>query len=210
MANRNIILLILFLFSMTAKASSFYVDVGGGVSQYMNASVFAGASVPATSNLGVSGNLGFFTSFGDGALEFHVGVQERFSMITQGALTFGVHSPLAMVRIQFARIFISAGYTPFVWSRLGTNFGFDNFTSITNGNSYLAEVGFLFPVTPKFSLGLVSTGQYINNSGTISPSPAIDIGAFMRFHFGFFGGSESSSRATSNEYQGWRYPFGRI
>jgi hypothetical protein len=207
----NKLLPVLFFFLISsAHASSFYFDLGGGISQYRNADVFAGATVPSISDFGVSANAGLFFCLGDGALEFHLGIQDRFSNIIQGANSFGIHSPMAMVRIQIARIFLSAGYTNMVFRRLGTSFGFDNFQSLTGATSYAAEVGFLFPLTPKFSIGLLTGGQYVSSPSGLSPAPTIDIGAVMRFHFGFFGSSEKSTRGNSNEYEGWRYPFGRI
>jgi hypothetical protein len=207
---KTTIALFLLCSPLWAQASSFYFDLGGGISQYRNANTFAGASVPSPTDMGLSANAALFFSLGEGALEFHLGIQERFSNITQGANSFGVHSPMAMARIQLARIFLSFGYTTFVWQRLGTGFGIDGFNPLSGATSYAVEVGFLFPLTPKFSIGLLTGAQYVSVGGNLSPAPAMDIGAVMRFHFGFFGTSEKSTRGSSNEYEGWRYPFGRI
>ncbi len=75
--------------------------------------------------------------------------------------------------------------------------------------SYYGEAGLLWPITRDFSLGTSASGQFVSSGGTLSPKPILELGVLMRFYFGHSGASSSASTG-SNEWQGWRYPFGYL
>ncbi|MFY0022180.1 hypothetical protein ABTQ05_19840, partial [Acinetobacter baumannii] len=90
--------------------------------------------------------------------------------------------------------------------------GFDGFSRSPSDLSYFVELGMLFPLTPKFSFGAAASLAYVKSAFGLGPAPIIDLTASMHFHFGSAGGSNSGSgeEGHSNEFQGWRYPFGEM
>lgn len=69
----------------------------------------------------------------------------------------------------------------------------------------MGEMGFLLPVTPRFSFALSGTYETVSSGGVKSPNPIVSGNFLMRFYFGF---GDANSR-KSNEFRGWRYPFGK-
>ena len=59
------------------------------------------------------------------------------------------------------------------------------------------------------SLGLAATAEFVSSGGSLSPAPVAGLGATMRIYFGFMGPTAAESARSSNEFKGWRYPFGR-
>ena len=106
------------------------------------------------------------------------------------------------------RLYFTVGYTPFVWqsgaSGSGTG-GTLGYGRAVGSTSIIGEAGLLLPVTPEFSMGVAANAQYVSSPDGKGPAPAISALVLMRFHFGY---SSGSGGQRSNEFAGWRYPFG--
>jgi len=195
-----------------AEASSFYYELQGGLGQVRSASPFFGTDAPS-SGFGPSFNLALAYSFSGGEipLEFQLGLQSRLSTssVDNGMTYYGVLAPYPMVRLQLSQFFIGGGVTPVLWRRVATSPGVDSFKMVSGSLSFLSEAGFLWAVTPTFSLGAAAAAQFVSTGGTLSPKPILEATAVLRFYFGFSKkGASASSSSTSNEFKGWRYPFG--
>lgn len=119
-------------------------------------------------------NLGVLASLLDGrsAIDVHLGILGK---MTNGVITNTLYSaltPWAVLRVQVSRIYIGVGMAPFVYKRTGGDFGFDNFvTGGTPGQiGFIAEAGYLIPITPNFTLSIEAASQYIANGFRVQPS----------------------------------------
>jgi hypothetical protein len=207
----TLILFPLLLSGPLAKDSfagaAFYVDAGGGYVQMKNTSQFYNNSSLGT-NSGYGLNLGLWTTFtsGDPPIEFQFGLQDRYESVSASGDSYGLNLMYPTARLQLSRLFFSFGYTPFVMSSVGGSSAQNQTLSHVSGaDAILGEVGTLLPVTPKFSFGVAFDYEKITSGGVSSPSPIYSGNFFMRFYFDFGGGGSR----TSNEYHGWRYPFGK-
>ena len=199
---------VIFLGSSMAHAGSFYVETAGGVAKFQQASPFYGASAPNSTGIGYDTDIALMANLGSGGpIEFHVGLQNRLSSASAGSQNYLFEALYPEVRVQFSRIYLSFGATPLVWMRNQTTPGLDQIASASGALSMLGEAGMLWPITPEFSLGLAAGAQAVKSSGTLSPKPILDGTVLMRFYFGFF---KSGSEASSDEFKGWRYPFGHL
>jgi hypothetical protein len=191
---------------------AFFVDAGGGYVQMQNTGQFYNNSTLGP-NSGYGLNIGLWTTFTNGnpPLEFQFGVQDRYETVQASGLSYGLNLVYPVVRLQMSRIYFAFGYTPFVMSSEGGSSAENQTLNNTTGSTAMfGETGVLFPVTPKFSFGTSLSYERVTSGGVASPSPIYTGNFFMRFYFGFGeGGSTGGSSRTSNEFHGWRYPFGR-
>jgi len=191
---------------------AFFVDAGVGYVQMQNTGTFYNNSSLGT-NSGYGLNLGLWTTFTNGnpPIEFQLGVQDRYESVSASGDSYGLNLVYPVVRLQLSRLFFSFGYTPFVMSSIGGSSTANETLSDKSGaTAMIGEVGLLLPVTPKFSFGISFSDERVSSGGVASPSPIYTGNFFMRFYFGFgSGGSTGGSSRTSNEFHGWRYPFGR-
>ncbi|MCM2323539.1 MAG: hypothetical protein NDJ90_09790 [Oligoflexia bacterium] len=198
-----------------AGAVAFYVESGLGTAKFRSGQSFFAPSGTSSTGYGMAFDLGFFTALSDGEtpLELHVGIQPRYSTASQGS-SFSLLSAYPVARLQVSRISFAAGATSLVWKRVAAGAGFDDFDRVYSSLAYFGEVAALWPVTPDFTLGLAGAAQYVSRGGVVSPSPILDITMIMRFYVGYTGrgtaGSGGASSRSSNEFKGWRYPFGEI
>lgn len=185
--------------------AAFYVDAGGSYVQMKNAASFFNGTTDSGTGYGM--NIGLWTTFtnGDAPLEFQLGVDDRYSSVSP----YSLNAVYPVVRLQASRIFFSFGYSPYV---MGSTSGSSSASSsssslqhVSGASALMGEAGLLLPVTPLFSFGLSGTYEQVSEGGVKSPSPVISGNVFMRFYFGF---GDGSSR-KSNEFHGWRYPFGK-
>ncbi len=200
------------LMTTSARAAAFYVESGGGVTQFWSGeSFFSNSEIGSTSNLGGNANLGVYYGFADGKapIDLQVGLHFRLATTSSDLTSFSTHATYANVRLQITRLFITAGITPFVWKRSATTAGIDDFLRQGDTLSFFGEAGLLWPITRDFSLGASLAGQWIQSDAGLSPRPILDAVFIMRFYFGHSGGGAGSGGgSTSNEWNGWRYPFG--
>jgi hypothetical protein len=56
-------------------------------------------------------------------------------------------------------------------------------------------------------LGAGANLQFIRNEDGNGPTPVMSAAVLMRFHFGYYGRG-GGGEEHSNEYEGFRYPFG--
>lgn len=190
-------------------AGVFYYDLAGGISKYMQTSPFFGATAQGSTSYGYALNNAVFVNLGGSqqAFAFQFGLQHRLSAASDTVGTYAVQTAYPVLRLQLSRIFIAAGYTPFVWRRVSDQGGLDYFSRAQQATATLLETGLILPVTPKFSMAIQGGAQFISDGGTRSPSPIWDGTFSMRFYFGFYGNGGDHS---SSEFKGWRYPFGAI
>jgi hypothetical protein len=204
---------VLFLLSLGGARSasangSFYYDIAGGISKYQQTSPFFGKTTAGSTGFGYALNNGIFVNFGgdQSLFAFQFGLQHRLSAASDAMASYAVQAAYPVLRLQFTRIYLSTGFTPFVWRRANAMSGLDNFSRANSTTALLAEAGFLMPITPKFSFGVQGSGQFISGNGAQSPNPILDATVSMRFYFGFFG--NGGGKHSSGEFKGWRYPFG--
>ncbi len=192
-----------------AASGSIYYDLAGGLAKYQQTSPFFGSKTDGSTGYGFALNNGVFINWGgeSRAFAFQLGAQHRLSSASDTNASYGVQAAYPVMRLQFSRIYIGTGYTPYVWKRSNAMGGVDYFSRATNTNALLLEAGLLLPVTPKFSMGTQASAQFLSGPAGSSPNPIMDATFSMRFYFGFFG---SGGSQTSGEFKGWRYPFGMI
>ena len=70
-----------------------------------------------------------------------------------------------------------------------------------------------WPITPAVTFSVSLTGQTVLRSETLSPKPAVDGCASLRFYLGSDARTFSKSPASygtggPGEYEGFRYPYG--
>lgn len=206
----GLFLILLMTLSTPAFASSFYYELQGGMGQVREANPFFGDGAATPSSYGTSFNFSFGYSFSGGEIpaEVQIGLQGRLSStsVSNGMTYYGLVAPYPILRLQLSRIYVGAGATPVMWRRIGSTAGLDALEMVNGSIAFLGEAGFLWPVAPTFSLGAALSGQFITTSGTLSPKPILEATVVLRFYFGF---SKGGAAASSNEFKGWRYPFGR-
>ena len=121
-------------------------------------------------------------------LSGQTGAGESFTSITA--------SP--MLRVEFWRIVIGAGYTPYAFKDL-------SFSRNGRVDSVLTlEAQFLFPITHEIDFGLQAARQTFTTEFGDGPDPSLDYGLFFRLNFGLSGGAAGERR----KFKGWRYPLG--
>lgn len=208
-AKHTIALLICLSAFSTARvyAGSFYYEFAGGVSRMSQLSPFYGNAGSSSTGLGWAVNNSLMANFGSGGpLEFQLGIQHRISGSSDDTMNYGFQAAYPVLRVQLSRLYFAGGYTPFVWRRTSSQLGVQDYARAENTSAFLAEAGFLWPVMRLFSLGVSGSAQFANaGGGGSSPSPVMDGTVLMRFYFGFYGGGKDHD---SNEFKGWRYPFG--
>jgi hypothetical protein len=187
---------------------SIYAEGSGAVSQFHNNATFFGPGSDNPSGLGYGINLGGFVSFsgGDAATDFQLGFQEKMSLGSSSSVSYSILTLYPAVRVQVSRVYIAGGVSPFVYR--GTSLS--DFKPVSSALAYYGEAGFLFPVTPRFSFGLGATAEWVSVNGAPSPSPVLQGLALMRIYWGVGQTGGSGSGPTSNEFHGWRYPFGTL
>ena len=182
-------------------ASAFYYEFQGGFAQIRNSEPFF-TGTPSILDRGFSLNGSFGYSFSGGAIpaEAQIGLQHRTVTGSVNSMEYyAIQAPYLIARLQLSRIFVGAGFAPFVWRRVGPMPGLDAFSGAPGSRAFLGEGGFLWP----------AAAQFITTDGVLSPKPTGELTVLMRVYFGFSRSSSSSDgRDTSNEFHGWRYPFG--
>lgn len=205
-------LLALLLFPAPAHAVRFFFEAGGGLSQLRGMEPAYGVGIPSTSDLGFTVSASAFASFSDGRnpIELQIGFEPRLSSAPAGGTNYSLLAAYPIVRVQLSTLFFGAGATPLAYTRSSGTAGIDSFTLINGGLAYFGEVGVLWPVTPEFSMGVSGAASFLNGPSGLSPAPVYDGTFFMRFYVGAIGENGPSSGRTSNEFKGWRYPFGHM
>lgn len=185
----------------------FYVDTGAGVSQMRSGANLFG-SAPQVMGLGASVHLTGALNLSRPAAgaQAHLGLQYRYTTITDNSASYSLHAPYLILRLQASRLFLTLGATPFLWKSFTDAQGAGSFSNSGASLSALGEVGFDVPITPEVSLTLTAGNQLIsiNNRYTW----AHDFTAGFRFFFGKARGRSSSGSRKMDDYPGWRYPWG--
>jgi len=196
--------------TLPAQATSLFFEFGGGISKIQNGAPTLSVNAPASADIGPSANGSLFFALGTGlsALDAQIGIQTLFSTGTSFNEYYTLIAPYPVFRLQMSKIYVGAGLTPFVFKRFQTNPGVDTIGSLT-GLATMGQVGLLFAITPKFSIAFQVDSQFVSVGGNVSPGPVIDVGAVLRFYFAASGKGGGGSSDSSNEFKGWRYPFGR-
>lgn len=203
--------ILVLLLSGKAQASAFYYEIEGGLSKYSTTSPFFGSGAQGT-GYGFALNNSVFMTLGSSQTGFtyQLGLQDRISAANDSTtgVSYGLNAPYAVLRLQFSRAYISAGYTSFVWQEVQPSTTLNYFSRAKSASATMLEAGLLWPMTRKFTMGLNASYQSITQDGVKSPSPVLDGTLSMRFYFGFSSGGGGGGSENSAEYEGWRYPFG--
>jgi hypothetical protein len=128
-----------------------------------------------------------------------LGLQMRYLSGTSGAGDSFTAIPVSPVlRLEFWRLVVGAGYTPLVYQ--GLTFKRDGWI-----DSVLTLEGqFLFPITPEIDFGL-SAVRTAYKSNTFGTGPTVmEYGAFFRLNFGM----SQAEAGERRKFKGWRYPLG--
>jgi hypothetical protein len=197
----------------SALAGSFYFDLGGGVSKMQSIGSFYGPQTDSSTSLGYNVNSALFINFSNGGpIELQLGLVQELVSGT-GSTTGNSYSLLTLypaLRIQITRLYFTGGYTPFIWQNnaaAGTTASATSFGRAAGATGILGEAGILWPITPEFSLGAAGNLQFIKSDAGSGPNPAMAAAVLMRFHFGYYD-KGSGDGTNSNEWKGFRYPFG--
>jgi hypothetical protein len=181
-----------------------YYELAGGVTHFSQQDAFYDTTSGATS-YGIALDNGLLYGLGkDGApTELQIGLQDRYSSASSSdGLSYTYQALYPVARLQLSRFYLAFGVSPLVWKHVGTSSGFNNLTLANGSISYLGEAGLLWPLTPTFSAGAELAMQTASGSSQLSPKPLMDMTISFRFYFG------GSNHSGSNEFKGWRYPFG--
>ena len=208
------------------QASSFYTDVSGGITRAQAASSSltsdpliknSGGGNPASSGSGYNANLGIFFRPANSApiVEFHFGILYRIQAMSSDvsgatsltSVAYTMNTPFPVLRLQISRLYFGAGYTTMVYRSVGQSTDYFGVQRASSASATYVEGGLLWPITPKFSLAASLAMTSFTQGGAVSPSPVYDANINMRFYWGFSKGD--GSKSGSNEFKGWRYPFGR-
>jgi hypothetical protein len=138
------------------------------------------------------------------AIDLQLGLAPKYLAaytVTDDYALLGIYPAL---RIQLSRIFIGAGATTLVWDRTPSK----GFGIKQNVLAYYGEAGLLWPITQDFSMGMSATAAFVDSGQDRLYGPVIEGNFLMRFYLGGIGKERGSSE--SNEFKGWRYPFGRM
>jgi len=203
--------LFLLVLSNRAQASAFYYEFQGGLAQIRGSEpFFSGAPSVLDRGFSLNGSFGYSFTGGQIPAEAQIGLQHRAVTGSLNSMQyFAIQAPYLIARLQLSRIFVGVGLAPWVWRRVGRSPGLDSFSRAEGSRAFLGEGGVLWPVTPQFSLGVSGAAQFITTEGTLAPRPAAELTVLMRVYFGFSKSNVSGAvRDSSNEFRGWRYPFG--
>lgn len=199
------------LFALRAEAYPFYIDVQGGPAEFTGTSgALFQSGLGNASNYGGSAALGFFYSPFElrDLFDIQIGAEGWWMECSTTSMPFYSDTePYLEIRAQLWMLYFSGGVAPWVWRRTQNTFGLDNYSLASGSMSYLFEAGILYPLTPRFSMGVTAVIQYFDTNGVLDPAPAVSLNFAMRFHFSLFGiGGDSPHEAGGSlEYTGWRY-----
>jgi|GEM_PF-1725164 len=194
------------MFSLTrsARAWPYYFEFGGTTASFSNPSAIL-LSQGKTASSSVSSAYGIPVTFGiqlqdsQRGILFALALQNRYLAGTSGAgSSFTVMSTSPMLRIEFWKIVLGAGYTPLVWQSMTfkRDGGIDSVLTL--------EAQLLFPITPEIDFGLQAARTAYSSSTYGSSATAMEYGAFFRLNFGI---SEAGVN-DRKKFKGWRYPLG--
>lgn len=196
--------LALFADVRPAHAVPYYFEFGGNMATLTNpAPLFRSlgktASNESASTFAVPFTFGVHLQESQRGLLFSLALQGRYlSGQTGGAENFTSLTASPMLRLEFWRLVVGAGYTPFA---------FKDLTFSRNGDvdSVLTlEAQFLFPITPEIDFGLQASRQTFTTAFGDGPDPSFEYGAFFRLNFGL----SSAAAGERRKFKGWRYPLG--
>ncbi len=205
--NRTLLLLLslaCLLGTQSSHALPYYFEFGGGMATLTDPSpVFSGMGKSASTS--ESGSVGIPLTFGlqlqnnQSGLLFSLALQHRYITGNTGAgESYTLMTTGPMLRIEFWRLVLGAGYTPFAWKDIT----FGRIGAVDSVITYEAQ--FLFPITIEIDFGLQASRQIFTTSLGTGPNPSSEYGAFFRLNFGFSEGGANQRR----KFKGWRYPFG--
>lgn len=188
-----------------AEAAHYYFEFGAtSVQMTSPGPLFQSLSLlPATSAesvIGIPLTLGVHLQNRQSGLLFSLALQARYiTGSTSRGEGFTALPVSPMLRMEFWRLVLGVGYTPYV---------FKDLTFMKNGgiDSVLTmEAQFLLPISPEIDFGLqVARETFKSKINGDGPNPAMEYGAFFRLNLGL-----SDAMSTERQkYKGWRYPLG--
>lgn len=187
-----------------ARALPYYFEFGGTLASLTDpAPLFESqgkqTSNTASSSFGVPLTMGLHLQERQRGLLFSLALQTRYLSGTTGAgESFTAITTSPVLRIEFWRLALGAGYTPYVWNGLSFN------KNASIDSVLTIEALFLFPITPEIDFGLQASRQTFKTATASGPNPSTEYGAFFRLNFGL---SESAA-GERRKFKGWRYPLG--
>jgi hypothetical protein len=190
-----------------AQAYPFYVDWQTGLAQFRGTNTLFNSGTSESTGYGLGANLGlFYGPWGPSAgTEFQIGISQQYISASQGASNFAVLAPMAMARIQLMALYASVGFAPYVWYRAQPEIGIMDFTHLTDAFAYQGEVGALYSVTPKFSMGGALNLTWFSLQSGLLAAPASNLVFVMRFYFGDVNIGSNTRGGKPLEFHGWRY-----
>lgn len=213
-------LLIWILCSLpAAQAATFYIEVGPGLSSITGGStVFNNTFNTGTSAFSANAMFAWDApiakSFG-----VHLGVRGQWLSAING-LTYGnIYALYPFIRVEFWRIYLGGGATPFALRRVGPAPGIDGAAEISGALPFFAEAGLEWKIIPDFHLcfGVTGHGAYQTvglpaNASPFIMFPSLEYSVQFRFLFDIGGkgnaGATGGGSSSVKKFDGWRYPFG--
>lgn len=198
----------LCLASIPAQAFSPYLELGTSLGKLSSLDRFYNlGSSGTTSNLGFCGSFSFYIPVTPPKLlaHFDLGIQNRMYFLSTNSpqKDFTFASTNISFRFEFYRFYVGAGYSPFAF---GSTDGALKTKLNPDFTSGFVEVGAIWRIVPELQIVATYAMEYgiLHGGGTLSPSPAYEYGLRFRFPLN----TQSYKDDVSNQFDGFRYPFG--
>ncbi len=205
------LLSVLSLFSGTlvgsscALAARHYFEINGGA-DYIGSMDWLFPSASGTrSDRGVALGLGYFYNVtpSNRFVQIHLGLRQDLLTAQLDAVQYSVTAPLAVLRIHFLPLYISAGFAPLVMQRNHPSWGLSGLQLADSTYAFLGEAGMMYGINPDLSLGIQAGAWLLMQQGFLSSNYSTTGSISLRFYIK--DGKGGSGSTTAPEYSGWRY-----
>lgn len=192
------------VFTLQAKAATFYLELGGGVDSFTHERVFFPELAEST-GLGYTfnGTIGAYL-WGTPSANVQFGIKTLLYEAQNANQEINMIVPTPLLRLELWRVYFGIGATPFIWGRSSDTLGLEYFARHA-GLAALGEAGLMWKILPDFSMNLEGSALFVKTDAGLSPRPLMALTLQLRFLFSIGDKMKSSS---GQQFDGWRYPFG--
>ena len=191
-----------------AHAFDYYVDAGGGISILSSTSAVLTDPTVGSYSGGTALGLQTGTFFGlnrvGRSFRIHLGLITHYASGSSSGATYSFNTLAPELRFTWGGIYFGLGATPFVWSRVRNDQGFDYFSKVKSALAYHTSIGYQLVITPEIAF-IAGGGMHLVQASAGSPTWS---DGMIGFRF-FFGDLRATSGGPSEQnYDGYRYPGG--
>ncbi len=194
-----------------AFAMRFYWELGVGASWISRASTLLGNTGGLSPGPALALGLGVSTASDSRESSLQFAFQGRTVSGASSDQHFTLMTGYPILRLTTRRLSLEMGASPLVYSRVAAMNGVSNFSKVPGAIGFLGGLAYETILNPQASLLWTVGVQGFRSNEVLSPWPIAEAGVNLRI---FIGGSENFSKSDrkspfGDDYQGWRYPFGR-